>query len=188
MNQTAANLVDKCLIATPAIKDPIFAESLIYMCEHSEEGSMGLVVNHQTTQVLDDIFRQLDIVCDDEQIRNIPVYIGGPVKLEQGFVLHTTDGGWQNSVRVADGIHLTSSVDILQSIARGRGPDDYLVMLGYSGWASGQLESELQQNSWLTSNCTADLLFRQNPADKWQIAFDSLGFDISSLSPVSGNA
>lgn len=188
MNQQTASLVDKCLIATPAIKDPIFASSLVYMCEHNRNGSMGLVVNHETSQVLDDIFKQLKIECDDDRIRNQPVYIGGPVQLEQGFVLHSGSGDWQNSVEVASGIHLTSSLDILQAIARGQGPADYLVILGFSGWASGQLESELQQNSWLTSACNADLLFHQKPEDKWQVAFDSLGFDINSLSPVSGNA
>ncbi len=188
MNQQTASLVDKCLIATPAIKDPIFASSLVYMCEHNQNGSMGLVVNHETSQVLDDIFRQLNIECDDELIRNQPVYIGGPVQLEQGFVLHGGAGSWQNSVEVSNGIHLTSSLDILQAIARGKGPEDYLVILGFSGWASGQLESELQQNSWLTSACNADLLFHEKPEDKWQVAFDSLGFDINSLSPVSGNA
>jgi len=188
MNQQTASLVDKCLIATPAIKDPIFASSLVYMCEHNQNGSMGLVVNHETSQVLDDIFRQLDIECEDDRIRNQPVYIGGPVQLEQGFVLHTGTGKWQNSVEVSNGIHLTSSLDILQAIARGQGPEDYLVILGFSGWASGQLESELQQNSWLTSACNADLLFHEKPEDKWQVAFDSLGFDINSLSPVSGNA
>ncbi len=188
MTQQTASLVDKCLIATPAIKDPIFASSLVYMCEHSEQGSMGLVVNHETSQVLDDIFQQLDIECGDETIGNQPVYIGGPVQLEQGFVLHTTTGNWQNSVEVSSGIHLTSSLDILQAIAAGKGPDDYLVILGFSGWASGQLESELQQNSWLTSSCNTDLLFHEKPEDKWQVAFDSLGFDINSLSPVSGNA
>jgi putative transcriptional regulator len=188
MKQQAANLVDKCLIATPAIKDPIFASSIVYMCEHSEDGSMGLVVNHQTSQVLDDIFAQLDISCEDEATKNQPVYIGGPVQLEQGFVLHTTDGDWQNSIEVSSGIHLTSSLDILQAIADRRGPDDFLVILGFSGWASGQLESELHQNSWLTSSCSAELLFHQNSEDKWQMAFDTLGFDISRLSPVSGNA
>ena len=188
MTQQTASLVDKCLIATPAIKDPIFASSLVYMCEHSEQGSMGLVVNHETSQILGDIFSQLDIKCDNESITQQPVYIGGPVQLEQGFVLHSTAGRWQNSVEVSSGIHLTSSVDILQAIANGRGPEDYLVILGFSGWASGQLESELQQNSWLTSTCNADLLFHEKPEDKWQVAFDSLGFDINSLSPVSGNA
>ena len=188
MNQQTASLVDKCLIATPAIKDPIFSSSLVYMCEHNEHGSMGLVVNHETSQVLEDIFEQLDIECHDENIRNQPVYIGGPVQLEQGFVLHSSDGPWQNSIEVASGIHLTSSIDILQAIASGKGPEDYLVILGFSGWASGQLESELQQNSWLTSACNADLLFHEKPENKWQVAFDSLGFDLSSLSPVSGNA
>ncbi len=188
MDQISASLVDKCLIATPAIKDPIFASSLVYMCEHSESGSMGLVVNHETTQSLEDVFRQLDIVCEDETIRNQPVYIGGPVQLEQGFVLHSQAGPWQNSVEISSGIQLTSSLDILQAIAIGKGPRDYLVILGFSGWASGQLESELQQNSWLTSTCSADLLFHQKPEDKWQVAFDSLGFDINMLSPVSGNA
>ncbi len=188
MSQQNASLVDKCLIATPAIKDPIFASSLIYMCEHSKQGSMGLVVNHETSQVLDEVFKQLEIDCGDEDIKNQPVYIGGPVQLEQGFVLHSPGGNWQNSIEVSNGIHLTSSLDILQAIAKGRGPGNYLVMLGFSGWASGQLESELQQNSWLTSACDADLLFHEKPEDKWQVAFDSLGFDISSLSPVSGNA
>ena len=188
MTEHTASLVDKCLIATPAIKDPIFESSLVYMCEHNQKGSMGLVVNHETTQVLDDIFAQLDIECHDDAIRSQPVYIGGPVQLEQGFVLHSTAGNWQNSVEVSHGIHLTSSLDILQDIARGEGPEDYLVILGFSGWASGQLESELQQNSWLTSSCDANLLFHQKPEDKWQVAFDSLGFDINMLSPVSGNA
>ena len=188
MTEQSASLVDQCLIATPAIKDPIFASSLIYMCEHSEHGSMGLVVNHETTQVLDDIFIQLDINCENEGIKKQPVYIGGPVQLEQGFVLHSNTDSWQNSVEVSSGIHLTSSLDILRAIAEDDGPDDYLVILGFSGWASGQLESELQQNSWLTSTCNPDLLFHQKTEDKWQVAFDSLGFDINMLSPVSGNA
>ena len=188
MSQQTASLVDKCLIATPAIKDPIFASSLVYMCEHNENGSMGLVVNHETSQILDDIFQQLDISCEDDTIKNQPVFIGGPVQLEQGFVLHSSEGRWQNSIEVSSGINLTSSLDILQAIANGKGPQDYLVILGFSGWASGQLESELQQNSWLTSTCNPDLLFHEKPEDKWQVAFDTLGFDINMLSPVSGNA
>ena len=188
MTQQTASLVDKCLIATPAIKDPIFASSLVYMCEHNKNGSMGLVINHETSQVLDDIFQQLGINCDNEAIKNQPVFIGGPVQLEQGFVLHSSAGHWQNSIEISSGINLTSSLDILQSIADGNGPEDYLVILGFSGWASGQLESELQQNSWLTSACNADLLFHEKPENKWQVAFDTLGFDINMLSPVSGNA
>ena len=185
-----SSLVDKCLIATPAIKDPLFAASLVYLCEHSEEGSMGVVINHQTSQQLIDIFKQLDIECDDDSINNKPVYIGGPVQLEQGFVLHNSSGenDWQKTVEVAAGIHLTSSLDILQAIADRKGPSDYLVILGFSGWASGQLESELQQNSWLTSTSSEEILFHEDSDGKWQMAFDTLGFDLSMLSPVSGNA
>lgn len=188
MPEQEASLVNKCLIATPAIKDPLFASSLVYMCEHNENGSMGLVVNHPTEQNLNEIFGQLDIKCKDETIRNQPVYIGGPVQLEQGFILHTESGGWQKSIEVSAGIYLTSSIDILRAIAAGKGPIEYLVMLGFSGWSSGQLESELQQNSWLTASASTDLLFHQNADDKWQVAFDTLGFDISMLSPTSGHA
>ena len=121
MTQQNASLVDKCLIATPAIKDPIFASSLVYMCEHSEHGSMGLVVNHKTSQTLEDIFTQLDIDCLDESIKQQPVYIGGPVQLEQGFVLHTSTDTWQKTFEVSPGIHLTSSMDVLQAIANNKG-------------------------------------------------------------------
>jgi len=183
-----ASLINKCLIATPAIKDPLFASSLVYMCEHNENGSMGLVVNHETTQHLEDIFAQLDIDCSDQKILQQPVYIGGPLHLQQGFILHTEAGDWQRSMEITSGIYLTSSLDILEAIAIDQGPSEYLVILGYSGWESGQLESELQQNSWLTSTASIELLFHQNPDDKWQMAFDTLGFDISMLSPVSGNA
>lgn len=182
------SLVNKCLIATPAIKDPLFASSLVYMCEHNTEGSMGLVINHQTSQVLQDIFVQLEIECEDPVVRNQPVYLGGPVKLDQGFVLHHSSKAWQNTVEVSSGIQVTSSLDILESIADRSGPEDYLVILGFSGWGSGQLESELHENAWLTSASSNELIFHQNSEDKWQMAFDTLGFDLSSLSPVSGNA
>jgi putative transcriptional regulator len=193
MNTTTQSLVDHCLIATPSIKDPLFASSLVYMCEHNEEGSMGLVINHLASQSLQSIFEQLNIECNDETIRQQPVYIGGPVKLEQGFVLHRSTGHseadqWQKTTEVSDGIHLTISSDILHAIADNKGPEDYLVILGFSGWTSGQLESELQENAWLTSSSSADLLFHQNSDAKWQMAFDTLGFDISMLSPVSGHA
>ena len=186
--EESASLVNKFLIATPAIKDPLFASSLVYMCEHNENGSMGLVVNHETTQSLEEIFKQLNIECTDKKILDQPVYIGGPVHLQQGFILHTDAGNWQRSTEISSGIYLTSSMDILESIAINKGPEEYLVILGCSGWDSGQLESELQQNSWLTSAASIDLLFHQNADDKWQMAFDTLGFDISMLSPVSGNA
>ena len=188
MQEENTGLVNKCLIATPAIRDPLFAASLVYLCEHNTSGSMGLVINHPTDQPLSKVLEQLDIDCDDEQVRSQPVYLGGPVQLEQGFVLHTDGGSWQKSIEVIPGIYVTSSVDVLQAIAERRGPREYLVMLGFSGWAPGQLESELQENAWLTASIDTDLMFHQNADDKWQKAVDSLGFDIANLSPVSGNA
>ncbi len=188
MTDLQASLVDKCLIATPVIKDPIFESSLVYMCEHNEAGSMGLVVNHQTDQQLQEVFTQLDISCELPEIADQPIYIGGPVHLEQGFVLHSPERSWNDSIQISEQILLTSSVDILRDIARGDGPAEYLVMLGFAGWSSGQLESELHQNAWLTTTASSNLLFREKAEDKWQIAFDSLGFDLSKLSPVSGNA
>ena len=188
MSDISTSLVNKCLIATPVVKDPIFESSLVYMCEHNEAGSMGLVVNHKTDQQLQDIFKQLDIECELPEIADQPVYIGGPVHLEQGFVLHSDERRWKDSLQIADDILLTSSVDILKDIAIDNGPMDYLVMLGFAGWSSGQLESELHQNAWLTVSSNNDLLFHEKPEDKWQVAFDSLGFDLSKLSPVSGNA
>lgn len=188
MTDITTSLVDKCLIATPVIKDPIFESSLVYMCEHNEAGSMGLVVNHKTDQQLQDVFSQLDIECNLPEIADQPIYIGGPVHLEQGFVLHSPEQSWNDSMQISDDILLTSSVDILRDIANNEGPAEYLVMLGFAGWSSGQLESELHQNAWLTSAANNKLLFREKAEDKWQIAFDSLGFDLSRLSPVSGNA
>ncbi len=183
-----SSLVDKFLIATPVIKDPIFESSIVYMCEHNEAGSMGLVVNHKTDQQLQDVFSQLQIECELPEIADQPIYIGGPVHLEQGFVLHSPEHSWNDSIQISDKILLTSSVDILKDIAQGDGPAEYLVMLGFAGWSSGQLESELHQNAWLTTSANNELLFQEKAEDKWQIAFDSLGFDLSKLSPVSGNA
>ena len=146
-------------------------------------------MNHETTQILDDIFTQLDIECQDDEISEPPGLYRWPGATGAGIraAFDRLETG-KTASKFRSGIHLTSSLDILQDIGPGKGPEDYLVILGFSGWASGQLESELQQNSWLTSSCDANLLFHQKPEDKWQVAFDSLGFDISMLSPVSGNA
>ncbi len=188
MASQSNNLVNQYLLATPSIQDPLFASSLVYMCEHSTEGSMGLVINHPAEQTLEQIFEQLDIECGDIDILNLPVFIGGPVKLQQGFVLHSPDGEWEKTMAVGPSIHLTSSRDILEAIAHGRGPTDFLTLLGFSGWAPGQLERELQENSWLTAKASHEITYNPDIDRKWQMAFDTLGFDIDSLSPTTGNA
>mgnify|MGYP002632277185 FL=1 len=188
INSPQSNLVNQYLLATPNIRDPLFASSVVYMCEHSAEGSMGMVINHLSDENLGNIFNQLEITCEDSRITSKPVYIGGPVKLQQGFVLHTATNGWDKSIEIDDHIYLTSSRDILESIANDEGPEQYLVLLGFSGWSAGQLEQELQSNSWLTAQSSLDITFDKDIDLKWQHAFDTLGFNLDKLSPTAGNA
>ncbi len=188
MSEADNNLVNQYLIATPIIKEPLFASSLVYMCEHNENGSMGLVVNQLAGQNLDKVFEQIGIECDNPETNDTPVFIGGPVNLDQGFVLHSSSKNWGNSLEIAESVYLTSSRDILQSIADNDGPQRYLVLLGFSGWSAGQLEQELQQNAWLTCDSEDSILFHQDWQIKWQLAVDKLGIDINNLSPTSGHA
>ncbi len=186
---TLNNLRDQYLLATPAVKDPLFASSLVYMCEHNAQGSMGLVVNHRSEQNLEAIFDQLEIDCTDDAIRQTPVFLGGPVQLQQGFVLHdAAPGTYEQSLQVGEDMYLTTSLDILQDIAQGKGPDHYLVALGYAGWSAGQLEQELQDNAWLTAPASPEITFHPDIDARWQLAFDQLGFDLDSLSPTTGSA
>ncbi|MCK4709979.1 MAG: YqgE/AlgH family protein [Gammaproteobacteria bacterium] len=182
------NLIDQYLLAMPGIKDPLFASSMVYICDHSEEGSMGMVLNHLSDQNLGDVFSQLNINCVDLNIMQTPVFIGGPVNLQQGFVLHTPPSQWEKTLAVGPGIFLTSSKDILEAIANNEGPEQFLVLLGFSGWSAGQLEQELQSNSWLTAHSSQKITFNSNIDQKWQMAFDTLGFNLDKLSPTTGNA
>ncbi len=184
----ANNLSNQYLLATPSIKDPLFASSMVYLCDHSEDGSMGMVVNHLSDQNLGDIFEQLNINCFNLNILETPVFIGGPVNLQQGFVLHTPPSHWEKTLQVSPHICLTSSKDILEAIANDEGPEHFLVLLGFSGWSAGQLEQELQSNSWLTAISSEQITFNKNIDAKWQMAFDTLGFNLEKLSPTTGNA
>jgi putative transcriptional regulator len=186
--QTLDNLTNQYLLATPNIQDPLFASSIVYMCEHSSEGSMGVVINHLADQTLQNIFEQLEIECNDQAILNTHVFIGGPVQLQQGLVLHTPRGDWDKTMRVGDEIYLTSSRDILEAIAENKGPQEFLVLLGFSGWSAGQLEKELQENSWLTAKASPTITYNQDIDQKWQMAFDTLGFKLDKLSPTTGHA
>ncbi len=182
------NLVDQYLLATPSIQDPLFASSVVYMGEHSQEGSMGVVINHPADETLDNIFKQLEIDCESPEILNTPLFIGGPVKLQQGFVLHTSPIEWGKTMEIGAGIFLTSSRDILEAIAKDEGPEKFMVLVGFSGWSAGQLEQELQNNAWLTARSCQDITFNEDIDKKWQMAFDTLGFNLDKLSPTTGNA
>lgn len=173
------------LVASPYLADPRFHGSVIYLCEHSEDGALGLVINQPLGIHLGEILEQLDLQGDE---LDLPVFGGGPVEQERGFVLHSPSGSWKNTATVADDVMLTTSRDILAGIGRNEGPSEFLMALGYSGWGSGQLEEELSGNAWLTCPATADILFRTPWADRYKAVLALIGIDLNQLSETVGHA
>ncbi len=184
------------LIAMPGMEDPRFARSLVYMCAHSEEGAMGIIVNQLSDQVsFLDLLVQLDVVPDSEQIRLPPpaqsmrVQHGGPVETARGFVLHSGDYFTENATLPIDNdICLTATLDILKAIAEGEGPARAILALGYAGWAPGQLETEIQHNGWLHCAADSDLIFSDDLESKYDRALKRLGIDPAMLSSDAGHA
>ena len=184
------------LVAMPGMEDERFARSVIYVCAHSPDGAMGIVVNQPAPKVtFSEILVQLDVMSADSAIRipeaygSVPVVRGGPVETGRGFVLHTADYFIdQSTLAIDDGISLTATVDILRSIAEGKGPKRAVLALGYAGWSPGQLETEIQANGWL--NCPADssLLFDPGLDSKYDRALRKIGIDPSMLSGEAGHA
>ncbi|MGR3435000.1 MAG: YqgE/AlgH family protein [Shimia sp.] len=189
MSDAPDYLTGRCLIAMPGMGDPRFAQSLIYVCAHSEDGAMGLIVNKPAEDVrLSDLLDQLEIPLSDAA-SDIRVHFGGPVEHARGFVLHTGDyAGNESTLQVEDGIGMTATLDILEDIARGEGPDRSILALGYAGWGAGQLEGEIAGNGWLTCAATEGLLFGAPDGDKWGRAIRSLGIDPLMLSAAGGRA
>lgn len=183
------DLTGKLLIAMPEMGDPRFDRSVIYMCAHSDEGAMGLILNKPTGDVwMSDLFDQLDIETGAGTPRRM-VHFGGPVETGRGFVLHSDDYlSSIASLEVAPGIAMTATLDVLEEIAAGRGPERFVMMLGYSGWGPSQLEGEIAQNGWLTCDASDTLVF-DTPADTlWQAALRTLGVDALTLSAAAGRA
>lgn len=182
-------LSGKLLIAMPGLLDPRFARSVIYICSHSDEGALGLVVNKPATELaFKDLLEQLEIPVgpDTDQIR---IHIGGPVERARGFVLHSGDYNVADAtMSVTPDVGMTASVDILRDIARGRGPEQLLFTLGYSGWGPSQLEGEIRRNGWLTSDATPEILFHLSDEAKWEAALATIGVDLRALSPEGGRA
>lgn len=166
------------LIAMPGMQDPRFARALVYMCAHSEEGAMGLIVNKCADDLVwTDLFEKLDISVKAD-LGPKPVHYGGPVETGRGFVLHTPDyHSGEATLTVDDATSMTTTVDILQALAAGDGPGRAIVTLGYSGWAAGQLESELKMNGWLCCEPDADLIFGDDNDAKWDRALAKIGVD-----------
>ncbi|MBV1775682.1 YqgE/AlgH family protein [Burkholderiaceae bacterium DAT-1] len=176
------------LIAMPAMADPIFARSLVFVCEHNEQGAMGIIVNRPLGMDVRSLFDQIDINLTDHEAGDEPVYFGGPVQTDRGFVLHQPLGNWQSSMAVDDEIGLTTSKDILVAVGKGQGPEKLLVSLGYAGWEAGQLEKELAQNSWLSVEALPAVIFEQPCEKRYDQALAILGIDMAMLSDSAGHA
>lgn len=182
-------LTNQLLVAMPALADPNFHHSVALICEHTERGALGIVINQPLDMKLAEVLEQLDLSTGDEALAAMPVLRGGPVQADRGFVLHPRGAApWDSSLSVSDSLQLTTSRDVLAALAGGTGPVRALVALGYAGWDAGQLEEELLQNAWLTVPCDESLLFDLPYEQRWQSAARLLGVELSRISPVAGRA
>lgn len=182
------NFTNQFLIATPKMQDPNFQKSVIYICQHDQDGAMGLIINKPMNSQLSDILKHLEIDVS-KMPEDRTVFSGGPVQPEHGFVIHSPIGDWKTSMTVTDQIAITTSKDILVAVAGGIGPDNLAIALGYSGWDQGQLEEELKANFWLVCDADFDLLFNAPISDRWTIAAEHAGIKSPQLlSPYTGNA
>ena len=184
----SVDLTHHFLIAMPNMADPNFSRSLTYICEHNEQGALGVVVNRPIDMTLASLFEQIEIPLHDQALARLPVYFGGPVQGDRGFVLHRPAGSWQSTLSVNQDVGLTTSRDILQAVGEGHGPNRILVSLGYAGWAPGQLEQELSQNAWLTVEADMEVIFSLPPEERFGAAMDLLGVDLTRLSDDVGHA
>ena len=182
------NLTNHFLIAMPNMADPYFARSLTYICEHDEKGALGVVVNRPIEMTLGALFERLSLPLSSQILVNAPVYFGGPVQTDRGFVLHQPLGQWQSTLSVGDAVGLTFSKDILEAVGQGGGPERMLVTLGYSGWAAGQLENEIKQNAWLTVEAKDGIIFDTPIEERLPAAMKLLGIDFARLSEEAGHA
>ena len=182
------NFTNHFLIAMPGMADPHFAKSLTLICEHSERGAIGIIINKPIDVTLGSLFSQVNIELNDEAIRMEPVHFGGPVMVDRGFVLHQPLGDWSSTLKIDNDTGLTTSKDILEAMARGEGPRRVLVTLGYAGWAPGQLEDEIKRNGWLSVESQSGLMFDVPVESRVTAAMGILGLNYGNLSDVAGHA
>lgn len=187
MSETES-LTGQFLIAMPAMTDPNFEQTVSFICQHNEDGALGIVINRTMDLTVGDVLGQMDIPSAECQRSSQPVHYGGPVQTERGFILHDRPGSWESTVTIGEQIGLTTSKDILEAMARNEGPEHVLVALGYAGWGSGQLEQELTRNAWLSSPADIDLMFSTPVEQRWNRAAGLLGIDLSLLSREAGHA
>jgi len=180
------NLVGQLLIASPSLNDPNFHQTVTYICENNESGSFGLIINKPMETNISEVLNQLNLDSTNK-LSNLSVLQGGPVGLERGFVLHK-EGDWENTSKINRDVSITTSKDILLSIASGTGPSESLLILGYAGWGSGQLEQELKTNSWINAPASQDILFTVPYKNRWEEAINLLGINASNISGQIGHA
>lgn len=191
------HLTHHFLIAMPSLEDSVFERSVVYVCEHSLNGALGLIINKPTDLMLPELFERIELNFGREDLREMPVLLGGPVQTERGFVLHdpmrgtdaaSNESGYASTLRIAGGLDMTTSKDVLEALSSGVGPRRVLVTLGYAAWGEGQLESELAKNTWLTVEANADLIFDTPIEQRYDGALGLLGLESWRLAPQAGHA
>lgn len=187
------SLTNHFIIAMPSLDDPNFEQSVSYICEHNDEGAMGIVINRPTDLTFADLCEQLDIEVTDSDTNDYPVFEGGPVEIDRGFILHTPIGEWESTLEVTKDIGLTMSQDIIEAIANGYSSDNnppkqFIITLGYAGWSEDQIEEEIAANIWLNVPATNKILFHTPIENRWTAAAAALGINLQTLSSDIGHA
>jgi putative transcriptional regulator len=186
--ETSGYLDQQVLIAMPGMVDSNFAGSVTLLCQHNDEGAIGITINRLSDYSLGEIFSQLHLDCDNETICNMPVLEGGPVAPDRGFVLHSPHEGYESSMAVGPDIMVTTSRDVLAAIAEGGGPEKYIIALGYAGWGGGQLEGELRENAWISVMADSDIVFDMPVPNRFDGALGRLGIEVDRLHSDIGHA
>ena len=192
MADAPINFTNQFLIAMPGMVGETFAGSVIYLCEHTDKGALGLVINKPVDITLKNLFEKVDLTLDRDDLADEPVYFGGPVQTERGFVLHQSSGAdagrYSSSLQVPGGLEMTTSKDVLEALAHGAGPKKLLITLGYSGWGAGQLEDEMARNSWINVGAVPEIIFDTPVGERYDRALSLLGIDARMLSQEAGHA
>ena len=181
-------LTNQFLIAMPNLLDPSFFHSVTYICEHNENGAMGVIINQPVALTIGELMDQMGEEAPAHLRDQKVIYRGGPVEVERGFILHRPIGHWESTLPITDDIGLTTSNDIISAMAKEEGPKDYLITLGYAGWGAGQLEAEIRENSWLSCESDPEIIFQTNPDQRWEAAASLIGIDIHQLTGEAGHA
>ena len=182
------SLAGHFLIAMPSLAEPPFSRGVAFVCQHDDDGAVGLLVNQLSEYRLGDVLKQMKLECEDPEVADLPVLIGGPVQQERGFVLHQEPGHWESSYRINAHWSVTTSRDILVAMAAGEGPRQALMALGYAGWSAGQLEQELKDNTWLTVEANERVVFHTPLEERWSAAAGLVGVNPLQLPGYAGHA